>query len=174
VAALDVAAVPPRFRRLVDDAIAAQSRWRSLVSGLRPGPIRDRLELLGEQVGVGVLQIHATAVRVGEMERTVAALDPDDAADAYKRAKRAAADGQDPPELPALEARFTSVQRILNKLDDTEQRLTVLDARLDAAIARGAEVALTASEADAVDLGEDLEAVVDELSALRAGLDAVA
>ena len=52
--------------------------------------------------------------------------------DEYKRAKRSGAD----PELEAVLAqRFGSVQRLLNTLDDTDERLRLLDARLGAAVA---------------------------------------
>jgi hypothetical protein len=73
--------------------------------------------------------------------------------------------------VEALRARFASVQRILNAVDDAEQHLRLLDARLGAAVARGAEVALTARGED--DLGHELDAVVTELGALRDSLQAL-
>ena len=173
LAAIDPVRVPARFAPVVRESVAARDRWVTLLAGLRPGPIRDRLGEIGVRIDQGVIEVWETACRAGEIERTLAALDPDEATAAYKRAKRSADDGHEPPELPALEARFSSVQRLLNLLDDTEARLRLLDARLDAAIARGAEVAVTASTDEADRLGDDLDAVVDELTALRAGLDAI-
>jgi transposase len=112
-----------------------------------------------------------TARHATEIERTLAALDPDRVTDEYKRAKRA---GGDPELESALAQRFTSVQRLLNTLDDTDDRLRLLDARLGAAVAHAAEVALELpgtgpGAADALDT--ELAGVVDELGALRSALD---
>jgi hypothetical protein len=86
-------------------------------------------------------------------------------ADDYKRAKRV--EGDD--ELEAVLAqRFASVQRLLNALDDTEDRLRLLDARLGAAVAGAAEVALGTAGGDA--LGAEMDGVVAELESLRAAL----
>jgi hypothetical protein len=74
--------------------------------------------------------------------------------------------------LAAHEARFASVQRLLNALDDTESQLALLDVRLGGAIAQAAEVALAAG-AGADELDGELSLLVDDLAALRAGLDAV-
>ena len=59
-----------------------------------------------------------------------------------------------------------------NTLDDTDERLRLLDARLGAAVAGAAEVALGASGAGGADrLGAELDAVVTDLGALRTALD---
>src|SRR5690606_19644981 len=108
--------------------------------------------------------------RVGEIERVVAALDADEAVAAYKAAKRRAGSGPEPPELPAIEARFVSVQRLLNAATDAEDRLRLLDARLEAAVARAAEVALTADAGRLGDLDADLDGLLLEVGALRSAL----
>ncbi|HEX2577623.1 MAG TPA: hypothetical protein VHK88_14820 [Aquihabitans sp.] len=173
VAALDLAAVPPRLVAVVQGAVEARHRWGAVVAGLAPGPLADRLTELGARIDAGVADVHATAVRVGEAERVLAALDVDGATAAFKAARRRAADGDPPPELEALEARFTSVQRILNSAAEAEERLRVLDARLLAAVARGAEVALTADGDALRSLGDDLDGVVSELGALRSALSSL-
>lgn len=170
VASLDRALVPPRLLPLVDDAIGAYRRWQQVASSLAAGPLADRLVMLGDQVRDGVLDVHAAAVRVGEVERVLAALDPDEATAAFKAAKRRAAEGVEPPELEALEARFSSVQRMLNLVADADERLRVLDARLMAAVARCAELALTADATGLSSVGDDLDGVLVELGALRSAL----
>jgi hypothetical protein len=63
------------------------------------------------------------------------------------------------------------VQRLLNALDDTDDRLRLLDARLGAAVAAAAEVALGAAGRGGVDaLDAELDGVVAELDALRDAL----
>jgi hypothetical protein len=143
------------------------------VAGLAPGPLAERLTELGARVDAAVDDVRATATRVGEIERAVEALDPEGAQAAYKAAKRAAADGNPPPEMDALEARFASVQRIMNAAADAEDRLQVLDARLLAVLAQATEVALVADplRLDAVD--SDLAGVTGELGALRGALSSM-
>jgi hypothetical protein len=111
-----------------------------------------------------------TARRATDVARTLDALDPDRVTDDYKRAKRS---GDDPRLEAVLAQRFDSVQRLLNTLDDTDERLRLLDARLGAVVAGAAEVALgTVAGARDVDaLGAELDGVVDDLGALRAALD---
>jgi hypothetical protein len=167
LAHIDPAAVPRRFAGVVADSLEARRRYHELVAGLRPGPVRDRLAATGERVDAGVTAVWSTAQRAGELERLLASLDPDRVTDEYKRAKRSS----DDPELEsALAQRFGSVQRLLNALDDTEERLRLLDARLSAAVARVAEVALVGGTG-ADEVGAELETVVSELTSLRQALD---
>jgi hypothetical protein len=164
-------AVPPRFQRAVADAVEARGRFAAVVGGIRPGPTRDRLVVLGEQVDAGVLAVWETVQRAAEVERVAAGLDAADATADYKRAMRDP--GTDPALLAALKERFESVQRLLNAVDDVDEKLRLLDARLGAAVARAAEVAVVASDDAASSLGRELDAVVGELGALRDSLQAL-
>ena len=92
-------------------------------------------------------------------------IDPERVTGDYKAARRT--EGDD--ELEAVLAqRFASVQRLFNALDDTDERLRLLDARLGATVAGAAEVALGTAGADTLDT--DLDDVVGELESLRAAL----
>jgi hypothetical protein len=162
-------AAPARFRSAVADAVEARRRFADVAAGLRPGPVQDRLAALAEQVDAGVLAVWDTVVRAGEVERVASGLDAERATDDYKRAKRDPA--ADPALVEALRERFASVQRLLNAVDDVDDRLRLLDARLGAAVARAAEVALVATDSSAADaVSSELGAVVDELGALRDSL----
>lgn len=172
VGALDLGAVPARLVGAVEQAVDAYRRWQQVTGTVAPGPLADRLQQLGVQVQAGVLELYGTAARVGEVERILQALDPDGATAAYKAARRQASVGQAPPEMEALEARFASVQRMMNLVADAEEQLRGIDARLLAAVARGAEVAITA-DADAgglTRLGADLDGVIGQLGAVRSAL----
>jgi hypothetical protein len=165
LAHVDPGAVSARFAGAVADALDARRRFAGLLAGVREGPVRDRLAAAGERLDAGVLAVWDTARRATDVERTLATLDPARVADDYKRAKRV--EGDD--ELEAVLAqRFASVQRLLNALDDTEDRLRLLDARLGAAVAGAAEVALGTAGGDA--LGAEMDGVVAELESLRAAL----
>jgi hypothetical protein len=169
LAHVDPALLPPRWVEPVAEALEARAGWAEVVTGLQPGPVRDRLAELAERLDDGVLAVWDTVVRAVEAERVASGLDVEEVTEEYKRAKRDP--HTDPALVEALRARFTAVQRILNAVDDAEAHLRLLDARLGAAVARGAEVALTARGDD--DLGRELDAVVTELGALRDSLQAL-
>jgi hypothetical protein len=159
-----------RLRDELDGAVGAYRRWQMVTASLEAGPLTERLAVLGGQVQAGVLELYALAVRVGEVEQVLAALDPEQATAAYKAARRRAADGHPPPEMEALEARFMSVQRLANLVADAEEQLRVVDARLLAAVASGAELAVTADPRGLATMGADLEGVLTQLSAAREAL----
>jgi hypothetical protein len=172
LAGVDPGAVSPRFGAAVTAALDARRRYGDVLAGIRPGPVRDQLAALAVRVDAGVLAVWETTRRATDVARTLDALDPDRVTDDYKRAKRA---GDDPELEEVLAQRFGSVQRLLNTLDDTDERLRLLDARLGAVVAGAAEVALgTVGGAGDVDaLGAELDGVVDDLGALRSALDEV-
>jgi hypothetical protein len=166
LAHIDPGAVSPRFARAVAEALVSRRRFGEVLTGVREGPTRDRLVAAGARLDAGVSAVWDIAQRATTIERTLATLDPQRVADEYKQARRTGAS----PELEqALAQRFASVQRLLNTLDDTDERLRLLDARLGAAVAGAAEVALGAAGPDA--LGAELDGVVGDLDALRTALD---
>ena len=167
--AVDPAAVSPRFAASVAGALAARRRYAEVLAGVRAGPVRERLVASGARLDAGVAAVWEVAQRATQVERTLAALDPERVTDEYKAARRSESD----PQLEAaLAQRFASVQRLLNTLDDTGDRLRLLDARLGAAVAGAAEVALgVAGDTGGDARGAELDGAVGELAALRTALD---
>lgn len=163
--------LPPRWAAVVVDALGARRRWDDILAGVRPGPVRERLSELTAQVDEGVLAVWETAVRAVEAGRIVDALDAETVTRDYKRAK--ADPASDPALVEALSARFTSVQRVLNAIDDAEQQLRLLDARLGAAVAHAAELALSSSGEGSDSLDAELAGVVIELGAIRQSLESL-
>jgi hypothetical protein len=168
LAHVDPTAVPRRYAGHVASALDARRRWQELAGSMRAGAVQERLADFGAQVDDGVLAVWDTVQRMTEIERVVGTLDLDRVTDELKRVRRDPA--ADPAMVEALNARFVSVQRMMNAVDDADSRLRLLDARLGAAVARAAEVALTAGAGPA-NAGDDLAGVVTELGALRAALD---
>jgi hypothetical protein len=161
LAQVSPSSVSPRFSGAVAAALDARRRY----AGMLDGPSRDRLTAFQAQVDSAVLAAWDTARRAGDIERTLATLEPDRVTAEYKQARRTS--GDDELEA-ALAQRFASVQRLLNTLDDTDERLQLLDARLGAAVAAAAEVAVGTAPPDQV--GAELESVVGDLEALRSAL----
>lgn len=172
------ATLPVRWAPPVQQALEARERYRQLVGTLRPGPLRDRVAVLGARVDAGVLATWETACRATELESVLAAIDVADATADHKAAKReldqARTAGAVPPGLEeraaALAERHASANRLQNVLDDCGIQLGIVEARLEAAVARIAELALR-PEASSEALSADLDQVVDELGALRRALD---
>jgi hypothetical protein len=170
LAHVDPTRVPPRYAGHVAAALDARRRWQQLATSMREGAVQARLLEFGAQVDDGVLAVWDTVQRMVEIERVVASLDVDRVTAELKRVRRDPA--ADPAMVEALNARFASVQRMMNSVDDADARLRLLDARLGAAVARAAELALVPG-VDEVG-GDELGAVVTELGALRAALDELA
>jgi hypothetical protein len=166
-AALDVSTLPGRYRPAVDDAFRARLEFRRLVESLDSGPGQDRLREISVRVDDSTRAVWDTACRAAEMERVVAALDPDRVTAELKQARRS---GADPQVVEALSARFASVQRLLDALDHLRERLPVLEARLGAAVARAAELSLISSggaTSDVNAIDAELQSLVTDLEALR-------
>jgi hypothetical protein len=168
LAHVDPVAVSPRYAARVADAVASRRRWQELVATMRPGPLRDRLDGLGAQVDDGVLAVWSTVQRLMEIERVVATVDLDRVTAELKRVRRDPT--SDPAMVQALSDRFVSVQRMLNVVDDADDKLRLLDARLGAAVARAAEVVFVAG-VDEPTVGDELGDVVTELESLRTALE---
>jgi hypothetical protein len=102
LAHVDPGATSPRFAPAVTEALESRRRYLELVDGLRPGPVRDRLERTRQPLDAGVLAVWETALRVTDIERTLATLDPERVTAEYKRAKRTG-------DEPDVEAELTGV-----------------------------------------------------------------
>lgn len=168
LAEVDPAAVPAVYGASVADALRARAQFGELVTGLRDGPLQQRMGELGSRVDAGVLAVWRTANQAADIDRVTATLDPDRVTAELKQARRSGA----PDEVvDALQARFASTQRLLNSRDELRERLPVLEARLGTAVARAAELTLTspASASAEIDgLAGELDRLVLELDALGA------
>jgi hypothetical protein len=72
----------------------------------------------------------------------------------------------------ALRAQLSAAQRMETVASDAAQRLRVLDAQLDEAVARAVELSVAATDATALGtLRADVDSLVGELEAVRQGLE---
>lgn len=167
--AFDATQLPARYQPPVHAAIAAVRRFDELVAGLPAGPISERIAAMRPRIAAGVQAVWATADRAARVDRYLATVDADRITAELKAARRSAAA---PEHVAALSARFESVQRLLNGRDEIEQRLPIAEARLDAAVARAAELALLSwvGEGDFAALDAQLDSAVVELEALGAAV----
>ncbi len=172
------AQVPEPWRTPVAAAVAARARYQEVVARAVAGPVRERLVELGGQVDAGVLAAWGVATRATEMTEALRAIDVAGATAEHKAAQRelqaARERGDVSPAVQAradaLAARHGSAHRLQNSLEDAAEQLSVIEVRLEACVARAAELAFSAG-ASADPLAADLEAVVGELGALRQALE---
>ena len=150
---------------MVEEAVGARSRFRALAEGAAAGPMADRLAVLAASIDQGVLATYRTASRAQAAEDALIEMNPEAVNDQLKAARRRGAD----PEVELLAAQHSSVNRLMNSVDDAEKQLRMLDLRLDAAVARAAELVLRPSDNALVE--REIDALVTELDALRQAMD---
>ncbi|HEV2811175.1 MAG TPA: hypothetical protein VGV93_12365 [Acidimicrobiales bacterium] len=170
---IDPFTVGERWRPFVRGALQASARYRRTVEGVDPGPLRDRLEEIGAMVDSGVRECWRVARRGHELDDAVSALDAPGTRARLARIEEGTGGDADQSVARSLRARLSTAERLAGVAGEARERLRVLQARLDEAVARATELALAqgGTGLDAGALGGDIEHLVDDLEALRAGLD---
>lgn len=195
---IELAGLPEPWRHFVREALDAQRRYGRAVATAAAGPLRDRLHEIGARIEEGVRECYRIARRGAALEGGLSALDagaaerqlaglidslPQNAQPELRRAQAAgegiaaAAEGagvdtNHVQTMEALEAQVASARRLGVVAQDARDRLSLLDARLDEAVARAVELSLRAEDvAELGGLGGDVEELVGEMESLRVALD---
>lgn len=178
---IDPFTVAEPWRHMVIEALQAQSRFEQTVAQARPGPLRDRLEELGQRLDQGVKQCWRIAKQGHALETGLARLERGQAERelAELRREMAAADEIERPSLERAEAairsQVASAERMERVSRDARTRLRVLNAQMDESVARAVELALTAHDStDLSPVTADVESLVGELESLRLALEETA
>ena len=158
------------WRSFVVDAMDARARYGRALQTAASGPLRERLDEIGRRLDDGVDESWRIARRGVALESALHQLeDPRDVHQRLDEARRAGASEQ---LQQSLQAQLDSTSRIIGVARDARARLQLLDARLDEAVARAVELALSSEDASAVGgLGSDVDAVVGDMEALRQALE---
>src|SRR4051794_21387685 len=147
---------------------------------MRTGPMQDRLRDVAARVGDGVRECWAIACQGDELQDAYRQLDVQSVEaelrqlQEEKRRRRGATEGGGSVDraIDAVQAQLSSAKRIRDVGDDAVDRLRVLNAQLDEAVARAIELSVHAdSVSDVTPLGADVDSLVGELEALRQGLE---
>lgn len=172
----DLTSLEPRWRRPVEDAIAARKRFDALVERLPAGPTRERMEALSPRLDAGLGACWEIATSAQAAAGALDTLEPDRITDRMKDVRRRMASAPEgsperdrlQAEVDSLSLQLQSVSRLWDGLDDASERLRLLELRLDGAVARAAELLLAPADGTALAAVEgDLTSAVDELEALR-------
>jgi methyl-accepting chemotaxis protein len=167
---IDINQLRNPWRQFVVEALVAQRRYDKAVRGAAAGPLRDRLTEIGQRISTGAQECWRIARRGQDLEDALRALE--DPRDVRARLQEAQRTGADERLLQALQSQIDSTERIVSVARDTRDRLRLLDARLDEAVARAVELSLRATDVGEIGaLGSDVDALVGDMEALRQALD---
>lgn len=158
----------------VREALDAQLRYRRAIGNASAGAIQERLTDIGRRVDDGVNECWRIASRGHELDLALRQLEsPRQLRFRLETLERAGATGgANAVVAESLRNQMRSTERIMAVGSDARERLSVLDARLDEAVARAVELSLRAG--DAVELGgleSDVDALVADMEALRQALE---
>ena len=177
---VDAFRVGEPWRRYVLDAQQAKARFDRTVKRTRGGPLQERLKNIGDRLDDGVnecwriaqqgdqlvgafrqLDVRNTEHELAELHRDLAAARGDEAK--AKSLQRA---------IAAVEAQLASAERIRDVAEDASDRLKLINAQLDEAVARAVELSVRAHDVgDLRPLTDDVDNLVSELEALRQGME---
>jgi hypothetical protein len=172
---IDPMSVSDPWRHFVRDALDAQRRYRKACSSANEGPLRERLIEIGERIDAGVSECWRVARRGDALVDAIGNLDVQGAQrdlDAAKQDARRDASEAQRDTIKALEAQLEAADRLISVARDAQDRIRLLNARLDEAVARAVELSIRAeSVSELGELGNDVEKVVSEMESLRVGLE---
>jgi hypothetical protein len=165
------------WRSYVRAALQAQARFRHAVSGVAPGPLKDRLLTIGARLDQGVDEAGRVARRGQSLEDVRRQIDSTTAQNELAAIERTTG-----PEwgegssiqrtADALRSQLASAERLDKVLNDTYGRLQLLDARLDEAVARSLELSVSADSPEELGgVNTAVGEVLEEMEALRLALD---
>jgi hypothetical protein len=168
------------WRRFVQDAQSAEQKFQGVVRRARSGPIQERLQAIGRRIGDGVAECWRIACQGDQLDEAIRSLNEQDVyqelleVQEERRRNRGneAADSSLARTQAAIEAQLASGRRLRSVADDARNRLRLLNAQLDEAVARSLEISLQAGDvAQLGPLTQDVEGVVHELESLRQALE---
>jgi len=172
---IDPMSISDPWRGFVREALDAQRRYRKAVSSANVGPLRDRLVEIGERIDAGVQECWRVARRGDALVDAIGNLDPAAARrelDAAKQAEKLNPGPDQTATVAALQAQADSADRLIKVAAGAQDKLRLLDARLDEAVARAVELSIRAEDVGELGgLGGDVEDLVSDLETLRVSLD---
>jgi hypothetical protein len=174
---IDAFTLSATWRKSINQAQSAQRRFKEAVAKADAGPLRERLGDIGARIDTGVLECWRVAQRGDAIERGLKMLNVETTKRALVDVERDLAKGPDErleQTRTSLRAQLHSAQRMIDAVQDARNQLRLLDARLDEAVTRAVELSLrSSSTAELGGLGSDVDALVQDMEALRAALDDV-
>lgn len=169
---IDPFAVGEPWRHAVRDALHARDRFEEAVHGFQPGPLRDSLTSDVEgRFDDAVRECWEIAKQGQLITKARQRLDIREAQWQLGQIRDQAGGRPLTPTqqntVTALESQVQTAARMDQLMADTKSQLDLLNARLDESVTKTIELSVGNRVGDAATLGNDVEAIVDDLEALR-------
>lgn len=173
---IDPYALSEPWRTFVMDARQAERRFADVVKGTRTGPLRDRMGEIGARIDEGLAEAWRIAQRGNEIDKGLASLDTNAARFELSELHRSGRnDASATRTRESLESQLAAADRMARTSADARDRLRLLNARLDEAVARATELSVGAAGDDALSgLTHDVDGLVSELESLRQAMEETA
>ncbi|MEX0664070.1 MAG: hypothetical protein WD598_04780 [Acidimicrobiia bacterium] len=170
---IDPMSISDPWRGFVRDALDAQRRYRKAVAAANEGPLRLRLVEIGERIDAGVDECWRVARRADALVDAIGNLDVLGARKDLEEAKQGESRNEvQQSTVKALQAQVDTADRLIDVAEDAQDRIKLLNARLDEAVARAVELSIRAEDVGELGgLGDQVEEVVSEMESLRVALD---
>jgi hypothetical protein len=166
------------WRRFVIDAQQAKARFDRTVRQCQEGPLRERLATIGGRIAEGVQECWRIAKQGDVLQDALRSLDRDSIENelAGVEDELRHADGSRKDSLARTREALVAQRRAYERLEavwsDARDRLQVLNAQLDEAVARAVELSVHTADIDALNpLSADVDTLVEDLESLRLGLE---
>lgn len=169
--------VPEPWRSCVVEALKAQVRFDQAVEATDAGPIRSRLESIGQRIDDGIREVGRIARRGTQLTAARKAVDAEAAAAELATVQRDAGEtwasgSKLERTAEALQAQIDTASRLDGLIEDARSQLRVLDARLDESVARAIELSVQLDDAEGLrSVDDDVDHLVTEMEALRQALE---
>lgn len=177
---VDPSAVREPWRGYVQDAQQAQARFDRTVRNCAEGPLRERLTEIGRRISEGVQECWRIARQGDTLHEALGRMDVRSIEHELAQVDRERYERQDDPRAmealdrtrAAVQSQLDSANRIRGIADDASNRLRVLNAQLDEAVARSIELSLHTGDLSALNpLTADVDNLVHEMESLRQALE---
>ena len=152
------------WRRHVQAALSAQRRYRDIAGGVQPGPLRDRLDSIGQQVAHAVHECYAIGKRGDELDDALSKLD-------VASLDRQLQHATDDITRGSLSAQLAAAGRLRTTRDDADTRLRLQVVRMGELTALAAEVSVGTDNSEL--LGSGVDDVLVQLEGLRLAIQEV-
>ncbi len=166
--AIDPFMLSEPWRQLMQNAQASGRKLRDTIGGITPGPLKDTLLGVAEQLERGLGEAWEVAKRGDEIDDAVRRLDPTALRSKLTTLSERAALSPSPEAdaaVRSVERQLESADRLKQQSNETAASLRLTQTQLDELVARASEVSLGAVDTDAY--AREVDDLVIELEALH-------
>lgn len=169
--AIDPFTINEPWRRFVQNALQARSRFDDAVAAAADGPLRERLQEIARSLDAGVRSTWDTARQGQRLRDARRAVDVAGVRRQLEKVRRGA-DPNAEATARSLEAQLEAAARLDAVSAEAESKLKLMTAQLDEAVAQAAELSVRAGDASRLSgIETEIAEVAMQMEALRLALE---